>query len=334
MYGFTYITTNLINGMKYIGRRKIDKYGVWKTYLGSGRAFKKALAKYGKENFKREIIQWYETSEELNEAERLLIERLNAVNDRNYYNLSTGGNIYSGFHIPEESKKIISEKVKASYTEERRNAYSDRMKNNNPNKDGNVFRGKHLSEKAKENLRQINIGKLGLKGTDNPMYGMTEEKHPLYRDKSPFARAVMCIETEEVFSTCVEAGIKYKTSGSQISLCCKGVNKTCMGFHWKYINEPKIAKSLTEEQKKKISESKMGKRNPMSKPVLCIETGIVYSAAYEAGRAYNVHGEAIANCCKGRTHTAVKLHWRYATPEDINNYNKKRTDDFDEFKDE
>lgn len=37
-YGFIYITTNMIDGMRYIGQRKF--YGNWLSYLGSGNFLK------------------------------------------------------------------------------------------------------------------------------------------------------------------------------------------------------------------------------------------------------------------------------------------------------
>ena len=56
-YGFIYITTNNINGKKYIGQKKYDKEGKWKTYLGSGIILNRAIKKYGAENFSKEIIE-------------------------------------------------------------------------------------------------------------------------------------------------------------------------------------------------------------------------------------------------------------------------------------
>ena len=44
-YGFTYITTNLINNKKYIGQKKFDER--WRNYLGSGVHFKHAVRKDG-----------------------------------------------------------------------------------------------------------------------------------------------------------------------------------------------------------------------------------------------------------------------------------------------
>ena len=66
MYGFIYITTNHINGKKYIGQKKYDKYDYWKTYLGSGILLSRAINKYGRENFSKEIIEECETRDAKN----------------------------------------------------------------------------------------------------------------------------------------------------------------------------------------------------------------------------------------------------------------------------
>lgn len=46
-----YKTTNLLNGIIYVGKDKRSRPG----YLGSGTHLKRALLKYGKENFMKEI---------------------------------------------------------------------------------------------------------------------------------------------------------------------------------------------------------------------------------------------------------------------------------------
>jgi group I intron endonuclease len=60
-----YKTTNLINNKIYIGQEKGNNL----NYLGSGKLLQLAINKYGKENFKKEIIQECDNQEELNQAE-------------------------------------------------------------------------------------------------------------------------------------------------------------------------------------------------------------------------------------------------------------------------
>ena len=73
-FGFIYITTNLINGKRYIGQRKFSDG--WTTYLGSGKRFKQALKKYGRKNFVRSIVDIGYSREELNTKEIDLIKLL------------------------------------------------------------------------------------------------------------------------------------------------------------------------------------------------------------------------------------------------------------------
>ena len=68
---YVYLTTNLINNKKYIGQH----YGeINDSYLGSGHIILDAIKKYGKENFKKEILKICKDYEDLNN--RILIKKL------------------------------------------------------------------------------------------------------------------------------------------------------------------------------------------------------------------------------------------------------------------
>lgn len=92
-YGFIYITTNLINEKKYIGQKKLDSGSRWKSYLGSGYHLLNAVKKYGKENFKRDIVDLAYSEEDLNKKEYEWINKYNAVYDNMFYNMIEGGNV-------------------------------------------------------------------------------------------------------------------------------------------------------------------------------------------------------------------------------------------------
>ena len=71
-YYYVYITTNLVNGKKYIGLHKTDILD--DNYLGSGRIFLRALKKHARKNFSKEIIEFCNNEEELKEREIYWIE--------------------------------------------------------------------------------------------------------------------------------------------------------------------------------------------------------------------------------------------------------------------
>lgn len=88
-YGIVYKTVNLINNKYYIGKTCKSINDI--NYLGSGKILKRALNKYGKENFKRITLCECSSEKELNEKEIEYISTYKSCN-RNYgYNIAKGG---------------------------------------------------------------------------------------------------------------------------------------------------------------------------------------------------------------------------------------------------
>ena len=88
MFHYVYCIENLINGKVYVGKHSTDD--LEDGYMGSGTRIRHAIAKHGLENFRRYILQEFETSEEALEFEKLLVTE-EFVSDENTYNLNIGG---------------------------------------------------------------------------------------------------------------------------------------------------------------------------------------------------------------------------------------------------
>lgn len=108
MFGYIYITTNLINGKSYIGK-KVSPVFV-PNYYGSGLYLMRALKKYGTENFDAQMLCTADNRTELEILEIDFISRLNCCFDDRYYNINSGG---TGFGVGETNhmtKKEYKEK--------------------------------------------------------------------------------------------------------------------------------------------------------------------------------------------------------------------------------
>jgi hypothetical protein len=87
-FHFTYRTTNLINSRYYLGMHSTNR--IDDGYLGSGKRLYYELNKYGRNNFKFEILEQFNSREELVEAEINLITEHDLKNP-NCLNMSPGG---------------------------------------------------------------------------------------------------------------------------------------------------------------------------------------------------------------------------------------------------
>ncbi|HPI82006.1 MAG TPA: NUMOD3 domain-containing DNA-binding protein [Candidatus Paceibacterota bacterium] len=143
MFFYTYLTTNKINGKQYVGSHKSLLEN--DNYLGSGSLIRKALKKYGANNFSKKIIKYYHNIEDARNGERILIENYRTLNP-NGYNISPFGGTSNGGH---------SEKTK------------EKIRKNNIGKHNHEgpWTGKKRSEETKKKIS------LSLNGVESPMKG-------------------------------------------------------------------------------------------------------------------------------------------------------------------
>ena len=266
MYHYVYEITNLVNGMKYIGKRTCKCNIEDDPYMSSSTLVKKAINKYGIENFKKDIIFICETEEEAYEKEEYYISLKNAVVDRSYYNLCGGGkgcgsgenNHRYGKKLSERHKKILSASNRnRTISEESKMKMSKYWKGKRTGKDNPFYGKKHNEESllkmsiasSNKNISADTRKKISesLKGDKSPMYGKkkTDEikakisesrKGKLVGGENPISRKVMCITTGEVFEALSEAQRKYGVNVANITACCRGRRKTAGGMTWKYID--------------------------------------------------------------------------------------------------
>lgn len=136
----------MINNKIYVGQNKNDN----PNYYGSGKLIKRAIKKYGKDNFKKEILCECNSLEELNKMEKFWISKLNSTDDRIGYNLESGG-----------SDSFFNKKRKSgdyTFTEEHKK---------------NIRNGIKGIPKSKKHRENISKNHHDVSGKNNPMYGKT-----------------------------------------------------------------------------------------------------------------------------------------------------------------
>jgi hypothetical protein len=220
-YGFVYVTTNTVNGKKYIGQKMYRKD--YQYYLGSGALISKAIKKYGRENFKREIVAFAESAEELNILETEYIKNCNAVNDEKYYNLSLGGDCGKpalGYHRNQElrDKQRIAMSGDKNYNYGKHFSVETRRKLSESHRGLCTWsKGKIPSEETKKRISESK------KGEKNYWFGKkhTEE----WKIKKGIK--VICITTDKIFNFIKEGADYYGFDSSNLAKHCKGKTKYC-----------------------------------------------------------------------------------------------------------
>jgi len=315
-----YKFTSKINGLSYIGQ-SVDIETRRKRHIRIAKAenfpknedsyFHRALKKYGDTSFTFEILEAFsvmdiqENRNILNDAEKKWIMIFNTLSPNGYNGKSGGG---QGVHYSVSSrdkmsliqkaiqaekatkptKPIICLETKIEYKSAKEASISTGL---NPLSISACCRGESLSsggfhwsylDNYKENLLET-IVKLKNKRQEKP------------------SKAIICIETGQIFRSPFQAikamGLK---KGIHILECCKGLRPTAGGYHWQFVKNWQEGKNNIKTQEKQ------------KRPVVCIETGIVYPSALHAKKSTGIQNAAIGKCCQGKQKQAGGYHWSYA----------------------
>lgn len=137
-YNYLYKIVNLLNGNFYIGVHRTDNLN--DSYMGSGVILKRAIKKHGIENFKKEILEFFDNYEDLLKREKEIINE-EMLNDKKCYNAREGG--YGNCSFPEHIKKKLSKIAKKRWENEE---YKEMMQEKCYNKKRNAV----ISQKIKK----------------------------------------------------------------------------------------------------------------------------------------------------------------------------------------
>ena len=158
MFYYLYQITNLVNNKIYVGVHKTNDMS--DGYMGSGRVNKRAIEKYGIDNFRKDILETFENSKAMYAREKEIVtEKFLARED--VYNLCRGGT-GGGFDYINKNKLNLWNGVgkrpgtiENYFTKESATIYNNRNKEDkkgiySPNFD-NPFRKKEIQiENAKK----------------------------------------------------------------------------------------------------------------------------------------------------------------------------------------
>ena len=194
----------------YIGITKQNPARRWQNGFGykENPYFYSAIQRYGWDNFKHEILFENLTQEEAEAKEIELIAHYNSTNRACGYNISSGG----GINYPsEEGLQRLRE----------------------------LWTGHIVPDEVRQKISQTQKGKVISPETRAKMSARRKGRKLSWEtrlkiDEAKY-KAVICVETGEIFRRMKDAQLKYNTR--HISGCCRGARQTAGGYHWKYHTE-------------------------------------------------------------------------------------------------
>jgi hypothetical protein len=272
MYYTVYKITNLLNKKEYIGYHQTNNLN--DGYMGSGKLIKKAIVKYGIENFQKEYIEIFGNREDAESLEAFLVcEKYTLRSDT--YNIALGGNVRTmvGKNNPWYNMK---------HTEETLDILREKNIGKNKKIDDDIIIDSIRYNSFYHMAKSLNftIGQLKEKMTEDKNGYVDKEKQSNFLDvmekiktrklKNNISQSILMKEKMSIIvrtdewklniSKSLTGKKKTKEHSDKINKNPEKIKKTA---------EKNLGSSRTDETKKKMSDLKVGKE-PKNKGKICI----------------------------------------------------------------
>jgi len=212
---YIYKITCIISNRYYIGMHRTTNEN--DGYFGSGNLLKRSVAKYGKENHIKEILEYCDSKEQLCEREAEIVNA-NLLKDELCLNMMTGGMGGATMTGRKRSLEAIEKTRKANTGKIR----SEQYRKENAIRMSKIWKGNQYAKGSK-----AWVGKKH-----------REDSKILMRDNHPFVKKVEMYTQDGVlineFNSLHEAEKLTGILRKHISRCCRGLAKTAGKHVWKF----------------------------------------------------------------------------------------------------
>ncbi len=241
-----YVHINKINNKVYVGLTRQSCEERWRDGKGykTQEKFYRAIQKYGWNNFEHIILFDNLTEEEASQKEIELIQYYDSYN--NGYNSDLGGSTIN--HSPETLEKMRQSMLGKRHTQETKDKISQSKNDEKVSvlciETQIIYQSLADAEKA-TGIDKSTICKC-CQGINLSAGGFTwryadKDKYELFKStienrKNKAQKAVICLDTNKVYSSVTEAAQDTNSDASNIAKVCRGKYKQTNGLRWKYIN--------------------------------------------------------------------------------------------------
>lgn len=216
-----YKITNKINNKIYIGQTTKNN----EEYFGSGTIIIKAIAKYGKDNFLREILETCISKEHLDEREKYWISFYNSTNRNIGYNVSIGG---TGGNLGIIVNDLIS-KNRTGKGLGRTSPMKGKISNN---KGIPMLESQKIllrKPKTKEHREALSLAKKGKSASRAAIENSAKARQ----------RKIICINTSTIYNSIKDAAEDLKLKSPNIIGVLKNKSTHTKGYNFKYYEDNK-----------------------------------------------------------------------------------------------
>lgn len=231
------------DGHIYIGKSThgVKRFGVLHTYSHNPLVYK-YWKKHGEPH--KEIVEDNISPCDINSKEIYYISYYNSLHSNNPLGLNLtlggdGGNT-NGLKSVEEKNKIyakqqetIKQRYSADYFSKRTTQYYE----SHPETKNKISKSVKQYYQEHNEFYQQAAARCRKNAISGQLWQERIGKYIVRGDKHPNSKSCVCVETQEKFPSCREAGMKTGIPYKNIWACCHGEKNIAYGYHWYFYGD-------------------------------------------------------------------------------------------------